>query len=113
MARTRREAAIDYAGRGWHVIPLRDHKSKQPVIEGWQNKATDDVEQVLVAPHAPAEGVGDHQGDRPHPRHEDADPKELGHSWGRELEDPEDRGETERILIILAEWVRGLSARGG
>ena len=40
------EAAIDYADRGWHVVPLRP-KGKIPWLKEWQVKATADSDQVV------------------------------------------------------------------
>jgi len=37
------QAAIWYAGRGWHVIPLTENAKFPPKINEWQNKATIDV----------------------------------------------------------------------
>ena len=36
--------ALDYAGRGWQVLPLRD--GKIPRLDGWQHKATTDEDVI-------------------------------------------------------------------
>eukprot|EP00456_Euglypha_rotunda_P088542 TRINITY_DN907_c0_g1_i6.p1 TRINITY_DN907_c0_g1~~TRINITY_DN907_c0_g1_i6.p1 ORF type:complete len:167 (+),score=29.29 TRINITY_DN907_c0_g1_i6:1411-1911(+) len=38
-------AAIEYAERGWRVVPLHGH-DKRPRVKAWQNAATDDAEVI-------------------------------------------------------------------
>ena len=38
--------ALELASRGWRVFPLKP-KSKVPIMEEWQNKATTNVEQII------------------------------------------------------------------
>jgi len=48
-------AALAYASRGWHIHPLIRHK-KTPLLTGWQEKATTDLDQTRLwwarYPHA-------------------------------------------------------------
>jgi Bifunctional DNA primase/polymerase, N-terminal len=38
-------AALDAAGRGWHVFPLRPH-DKRPAVRDWQARATTDLDRI-------------------------------------------------------------------
>ena len=40
-----RDAALDYAERGWRVVPLHT-RDKRPYPKGWQKAATDDPEVI-------------------------------------------------------------------
>ena len=41
----RLQAAMEYAARGWHVVPLRG-RGKKPWLTNWQTAASDDEETI-------------------------------------------------------------------
>ena len=41
------QAALEYAGYGWHVLPIRE-QSKLPAIKEWQHAASTDEEQIAA-----------------------------------------------------------------
>ena len=39
------DAALGYAARGWHVLPIRKGE-KRPPMESWQHAATNDPDKI-------------------------------------------------------------------